>query len=63
MNKGFVKLSIDNHVEFVNRELGKDKKYGINKSTIISIFTTKGYKYNAELRCYIKDIKKLKECN
>ncbi|MBY6798227.1 hypothetical protein HYH85_18680 [Clostridium botulinum] len=65
LNKGFDKLSIDNQVEFINGELKKDKeisvtklckKHGINKSTIISRFTTKGYKYNAELRCYIKDI-------
>ncbi|WP_434291810.1 hypothetical protein [Clostridium botulinum] len=64
MNKGFDKLSIDNQVEFINEELKNNKeisvtklckKHGINKSTIISRFTTKGYKYNAELRCYIKD--------
>ncbi len=65
MNKEFDKLSIDNQVKFINRELKKYKeisvtklckKHGINKSTIISKFTTKGYKYNAELRCYTKDI-------
>ncbi len=65
MNIEFDKLSIKEQVEFINRELQKDKKisvtklckkYGINKSTVISRFTTKGYKYNAELRVYTKDI-------
>ncbi|WP_423219773.1 hypothetical protein [Clostridium botulinum] len=65
LNIEFDKLSIKEQVEFINRELQKDKKisvtklckkYGINKSTVISRFTTKGYKYNAELRVYTKDI-------
>lgn len=64
MNSEFDKLNIDKQVQFVNGELQKDKKisvtklckrFGINKSTIISRFTSKGYKYNADAREYIKD--------
>lgn len=60
----FNKLTIDEQVNFINRELNKNKKlsvtklckhFGINKSTIISRFNTEGYKYNINTRSYIKN--------
>lgn len=66
MNSQFDKLSIDKQVQFINIELKKDKnisvtklckKFGLNKSTIISRFTKGGYKYSVDTREYIKDTK------
>jgi hypothetical protein len=64
LNTEFDKLSTDKQVEFINNELTKDndisvtrlcKKFGFNKSTIISRFTKDGYKYNVNTREYIKN--------
>lgn len=63
MNTDFNKLSIEKQIEFINNELKKDsnisvtklcKKYGLKKNTIVSRFTKLGYKYNSDIRQYIK---------
>lgn len=59
-------LSIEQLVEYINGELKKDKKLGINKlcdreglktSTVKSRLNRNGYKYNADAREYYKIIK------
>ena len=72
MNTEFDKLSIDKQVQFINTELEKDinisvtklcKKFGLNKSTIISRFTKDDYKYSVAAREYIKDTKVIQNDN
>ncbi len=72
MNTEFNKLSIDKQVQFINTELEKDKnisvtklckKFGLNKSTIISRFTKDDYKYSVAAREYIKDTKVIQNDN
>lgn len=56
-------LSVEQLVEYINKELQKDKKLGINKlcdreglksSTVKSRLNRNGYKYNSEERKYYK---------
>jgi hypothetical protein len=65
MNEEFEKLTLQEQVDFINKELAKDsktsvtklfKKFGINKSTILTRFRKEGYKYNNTLREYTKEI-------
>lgn len=60
--KEFDKLTVADQVQFINKELEKDKnisvtkllkKYGLNKSTVIGRFTDNKYKYDINTRKYI----------
>lgn len=62
----FNDLNIKEQVNFINSELEKNKsisvtklckKFGFNKSTVVSRFTTNGFTYNPKQRKYISDIK------
>src|SRR3712207_8279073 len=64
----FNDLNIEEQVNFINSELAKNKsisvtklckKFGFNKSTVVSRFTTNGFTYNPKQRKYISDIKSI----
>lgn len=60
----FKELTVDEQVKFINEQLQKNKsisvtnlfkKFGLNKSTMLSRFKRHDYSYNIELRQYIKN--------
>lgn len=60
----FKNLNVDTQVQFINEQLVENKnfsvtkickKFGLNKNTVVSRFTTNGYKYEPSIRQYIKD--------
>lgn len=62
----FNDLNIEEQVNFINSELEKNKsisvtklckKFGFNKSTVVSRFTTNGFTYNPKQRKYVNDTK------
>lgn len=68
----FNKLNIQDQVQLLNDELKKNstisvtklcKQLGLVKSTVIDRFTKAGYKYNHEMRQYIKSIDVIQKNN